>query len=93
MHVLTAEGSWIPMVDTPYDSEDYLQRLLATHPELMPGELFDSENPRQWLLLTREAGIALAGDTGGAAARCPKTCRRRLTYQSRGTSVPGAPFA
>jgi len=62
MHVLTGDGQWIPMADTPYDSEDYLQKLLATHPELMPGELFDASDPRRWLLLTREAGIHLATD-------------------------------
>jgi hypothetical protein len=62
MHVLTGDGQWIPMADTPYESEDYLQKLLATHPELMPGELFDAADPRRWLLLTREAGIRLATD-------------------------------
>lgn len=66
MHVLTKEGRWVPMVDTPYENEDYLQGLLAQHPELMPGELVDADNPRRWLLLTREAGIALAGGVGGS---------------------------
>ncbi len=33
MHVLTGDGQWIPMADKPYENEDYLQKLLATHPE------------------------------------------------------------
>jgi hypothetical protein len=66
MHVLTKDGRWVPMVDSLYESEDYLQGLLAEHPELMAGELVNAAHPRRWLLLTREAGIALAGDSGGS---------------------------
>ena len=30
----------------------------------MPGELVDVDDPRRWLLITREAGIALSGEGG-----------------------------
>jgi hypothetical protein len=32
----------------------------------MPGELVDPQRPRRWLLVTREAGIALPGGAGGS---------------------------
>src|SRR5204862_333114 len=31
--------------------------LLATHPDLLAGEQIDSDNPRRWLLVTREMGV------------------------------------
>ena len=41
----------------PYDNEDLLQRLIADHPQLLAGEQIDSDDPIQWLLIQREAGI------------------------------------
>ncbi|RKG63321.1 hypothetical protein D7W79_40395 [Corallococcus exercitus] len=40
-----------------YATEDELQRLVATHPELLRGDQIDPEDPRRWLLLGREVGI------------------------------------
>jgi hypothetical protein len=64
MHVLNSGAGLVPMTPTPYENEDLLQKLLADHPNLMPGELVDQNNPRRWLLVTREAGIAFAGSGG-----------------------------
>ena len=61
MHVLTDGEVLVPMGRTDYQTEDFLQRLLASYPNLMPGELVDEQNPRRWLLVTREAGISLPG--------------------------------
>jgi hypothetical protein len=66
IHILTADGALIPLTDTAFGSEDELQALLANHPAVLPGELFDAHEPRRWMLVTREAGIALAGDSGGS---------------------------
>jgi len=66
MHVLTENNELVPMVDSSFSNEDEFQALLARYPGLMPGELFDADNPRRWFLLTREAGIALAGGEGGS---------------------------
>lgn len=41
-----------------YDSEDELQRILAEYPELLAGEQIDRAEPRRWLLVGREIGIA-----------------------------------
>jgi len=62
IHVLTDGGELIALADSPFGSEDELQVLIAEHPEVMTGELLDE--PKRWLLITREAGIALAGEGG-----------------------------
>lgn len=51
--------------ETPYDSEALLQGLLAKYPQLLAGEQIDSEEPRRWLLIAREA--ALTADDPGSA--------------------------
>lgn len=40
-----------------YASEDELQSLIATHPELLRGDQIDPDDPRRWLLIDREVGI------------------------------------
>jgi hypothetical protein len=40
-----------------YATEDELQRLIATHSELLRGDQIDPDDPRRWLLLGREVGI------------------------------------
>lgn len=49
-----------------YESEDLLQQLIATHPELLAGDQIDPDAPPRWLLLKREAEIP---DGVGAADR------------------------
>jgi hypothetical protein len=51
-----------PMGATPYAREDVLQRLLEQYPDLLAGEQIDPDDPRRWLLIKREAGIAHDGD-------------------------------
>lgn len=43
---------------TPYGTEDEFQTLLERFPELLAGEQIDRVNPRRWLLVAREIGIA-----------------------------------
>jgi hypothetical protein len=62
MHIVT-EDSLVPMVETPYQTEDILQKFIADFPDLMPGELIDEGEPRRWILISREAGIAAVGGT------------------------------
>lgn len=47
----------IPMEETSYSSEDVLQVLLASYPDLLPGDQITPDNPRRWLLVSREFGI------------------------------------
>lgn len=50
----------------PYDSEDLLQRLVESHPEILVGDQIDPDNPPRWLLIDREVGIP---DGEGSADR------------------------
>jgi hypothetical protein len=51
------EKSLDVMNQTPFEREDILQELLAYYPDLIPGDQIDPENPRRWLLVSREMGI------------------------------------
>lgn len=45
------------MEKSGYLSEDHLQRLLASYPDLIPGDGIDTTSPRRWLLIAREVGV------------------------------------
>ncbi|MEV7806019.1 hypothetical protein AB0O28_24030 [Microbispora sp. NPDC088329] len=50
----------------PYEAEDVLQELLATHPDLLAGGQMTPDVPRRWLLVRREFGVP---DRDGGAGR------------------------
>lgn len=53
------EGGGLARVNREsFPTEDQFQDLIATYPELLAGDLLTPDNPRRWLLVTREAGIA-----------------------------------
>jgi hypothetical protein len=58
------DDSLIEMREHAYDSEDILQKLLASYPDLLPGEQIDPNQPRKWLLVTREGSVP--AEEGGA---------------------------
>ena len=47
-----------PLMEEPFDLEDTLQALIAKHPELIDGEQIRPGDPRRWVLVKREQGIA-----------------------------------
>ncbi len=47
-----------------FSSEDDLQALIAQYPELLDGEQIRPGDPRRWILITREKGIAETPDSG-----------------------------
>ncbi len=57
------DGSLTPMKPSLFALEEDFQRLLEDYPELLAGELIDPEEPRRWLLVTRE--IAIPAETDG----------------------------
>lgn len=57
IHLLQPDGSLREVHVAPYDFEKDLQRLLADHPNLLPGAQIDPASPRRWLLIKREAGV------------------------------------
>ena len=42
------------MEEEPFSTEDELQGLIAKHPELLDGEQIQPDEPRRWILVTRE---------------------------------------
>ena len=46
------------MAEEPFALEDTLQELIANHPKLLSGEQINPHDPRRWLLIKREQGIA-----------------------------------
>jgi hypothetical protein len=55
----------VEMREQPYDSEDLLQKLLASYPDLLAGGGELAGAPRRWLLVKREAGVP-DREAGGA---------------------------
>ena len=51
-------GGLEPLEEEPFSTEDELQALIAEHPELLDGEQIRPGDPRRWILITREQGIA-----------------------------------
>lgn len=64
IYLLDGESKLIAMEESPYDSETLLQKLLADHPDLLAGDQINVEEPRRWLLVTRE--MAVPGEQDGA---------------------------
>ena len=57
IYLIEGDETFRSLRETPYDSESLLQRLLATHPEVLAGDQIDVSAPRRWLLVEREYGI------------------------------------
>ena len=60
----TGNGTLDPLEEEPFSTEDDLQALIADYPELLDGEQIRPGDPRRWLLITREKGIAQSVDAG-----------------------------
>ena len=55
---LNEDGQLQPMLEQFFDSEDSLQELVAQYPALLGGEQINPDNPRRFILIDREQGIA-----------------------------------
>lgn len=55
--LIQSNGELVEMREQAYDSEDVLQELLATYPNLLSGDQINPSSPRKWLLVTREMGV------------------------------------
>ncbi len=59
------DGELVEMVEQEYASEARLQELLAKYPNLLAGNQIDSNEPRRWLLVSREVSLASEQDGTG----------------------------
>jgi hypothetical protein len=57
IYLIRDDGELVEMTEQEYDSEALLQELLAKYPKLLAGDQMDSDNPRRWLFISREAGV------------------------------------
>lgn len=57
IYLLNDNSDLMAMEEAPYDSEKLLQEMLAKHPDLLAGEQINSDEPRRWLLVTREMAV------------------------------------
>jgi hypothetical protein len=57
IYVIEKDGNLVELKERPYDSEAYLQKLLAQHPSLLAGDQIDTAEPRRWVLIAREMGL------------------------------------
>lgn len=57
IYLLNDKSDLMAMEEAPYDSEKLLQEMLARHPDLLAGEQINSDEPRRWLLVTREMAV------------------------------------
>ena len=57
-------GNVEPLEEAPFKLEEELQGLIADYPALLDGRQITSHEPRRWLLVTREQGIADISDAG-----------------------------
>jgi hypothetical protein len=64
IYLLNEESKLIAMEEAGYDSESLLQSLLAEHSDLLAGEQINVDEPRRWLLVSRE--MAVPGEQDGA---------------------------
>jgi hypothetical protein len=64
IYLLKEDSRLLAMEEAPYDSECLLQKLLADHPDLLAGDQINADEPRRWLLVTRE--MAVPGEQDGA---------------------------
>ncbi|MDY6804826.1 MAG: hypothetical protein SXA11_13590 [Cyanobacteriota bacterium] len=58
IYLIQDDDRLVEMTEQPYDSEDQLQELLETYPNLLAGDEIDRATPRRWLLISREVSVS-----------------------------------
>jgi len=57
VYLIQSDKSLQAMTEQPYQSEDALQELLESYPELLAGDQMDTSVPRRLFLISREVGV------------------------------------
>jgi hypothetical protein len=63
IYLIQDDDRLVEMMEQPYDSEDQLQDLLVTYPNLIAGDQIDRATPRKWLFIAREVTVASDEET------------------------------
>ena len=88
IYLLDGESKLIAMDESPYDSETLLQTLLADHPDLLAGDQINAEEPRRWLLISREMAVVQAF----ALILTARSLMNCLEFEVTGAVKPGTGF-
>lgn len=64
IYIRDDKGGLEPLEEMRFSTENHLQTLIAEHPELLDGTQIRPEDPRRWILITREKGISETTDSG-----------------------------
>ena len=62
--ILNNDNKLIELNESDFVTEDELQALLENYPNLISGSQINPDNPRKWILISREVGIP--GEDGGS---------------------------
>ena len=65
IYARAGKGGLEPLEEEEFSTEDELQKLIADHPELLDGKQIQPDDPRRWVVVSREMGIA---ETAGGGA-------------------------
>ena len=60
---LDEDGAPTPLSETAFDDESALQELIAEYPDVLAGERITPNDPRRWLLISREMGVPDSQDS------------------------------
>ncbi len=63
--LLKEDKQLVEMAEAQYLTEDELQTLLEDYPDLISGDQIDQDNPRRWVLVCREMGVADGENAAG----------------------------
>lgn len=56
--LINNDGDLVGMQESTYDSEDILQSLLEDYPDLLAGDQINQNEPRRWMLISREMEVS-----------------------------------
>jgi len=62
--VLQAGNELTELIPSQYSNEDFFQGIIEKYPEILAGDQINPDNPRRWLLISREMGIPAEQDGG-----------------------------
>ena len=62
--VLKDSGELTALTQSQYSNEDFFQSLIEKHPDILAGDQINPDNPRKWLLISREMGVPAEQDGG-----------------------------
>jgi uncharacterized DUF497 family protein len=65
IYLIQDDDRLVEMTEQPYNSEDQLQELLETYPNLIAGDQIDRATPRRWLLISRDVTLLSEDESAG----------------------------